>query len=104
MKDENLLGHDPERPVPGTESDASARGERLVDHDDWLSRLYNEREQLITRIRKLKVHLDDESAKHNRREWNMLVRQHSAMLEYYYSLTERCKYYGIISKDPLEDL
>ncbi len=105
MKDDNRL--DPERPVPGPETEQGPMPtcEREVNcEESWQFRLLREREQLMVRIRMLKVHLDDKDAKHNRREWNMLTRQHSAMLEYYYSLTERCKYYGLLPKDPLEDL
>lgn len=89
MKNENEI----ERPQPGNC--------RAGDDSTWQTRLRDERNEVLWRTVKLKKHMDDPEAKHNRMEWEMLQRQFCAMREYLQVLTDRCVYYGLIESGDL---
>ncbi len=89
MKNEN----ENERPKPGNCCDG--------DFSTWQVRLRDERSEVLLRTIKLKKHMDDPEAKHNRTEWEMLQHQFCAMREYLQALTDRCVYYGLIESGDL---
>lgn len=64
--------------------------------ESWLSRLKDERTELLERTLRLKQHIEDPDSKHNKQEWEMLQSQFSFMRDYLQVLTDRCVYYGIL--------
>lgn len=70
--------------------------EEKVQMEPWLSRLKDERTELLERTLRLKVHMDHPESLHNKQEWDMIQRQYYAMRDYLQALTDRCVYYGIL--------
>lgn len=64
--------------------------------EPWLSRLKDERTELLERTLRLKAFMDDPNTKLSKREWDMLQRQFSFMRDYLQALTDRCVYYGLL--------
>lgn len=76
--------------------------EEKKQFEDWQLRLKEEREVLLKKAIKLKHFIDNPESKVNFTEWKLLERQMGAMREYLFTLTQRCRYYGLIESDGSE--
>jgi len=69
--------------------------------EDWQIRIKEERDELLQRTIRLKKFMDSPNTKLNSREWEMLMGQLHAMVEYLQALTDRCVYYELIESGDL---
>lgn len=69
--------------------------------EDWQIRIKEERTELLQRTIKLKNFTDSPNTKLSRKEWEMLMSQLHAMVEYLQALTDRCVYYELIESGDL---
>ena len=77
--------------------------EEKKQFEDWQLRIKEERDELLAKVLKLVMFIDNPESKANYTEWMLLKEQLGAMRSYLSVLDKRCKYYGLVERANVEE-